>query len=217
MSEKREAVVILPGLWLPYWAMFRLRKRMAAAGYDAYVFRYHTVVSTLEQSAKELNEFLKEIDADTIHLVSQSLGGIVIRALFHYFPNQKPGRIVNFVPPHKGSYTASYFSRFVVMRWLLGKSIAQLLRGLPNHWKTPDREIGVIAGDWPIGLGMFLRNLPTPNDGVVAVVETMLPGLKEHRVVKVGHTPSVISKTVAGYIVRFLVDGSFPEQATGQR
>jgi hypothetical protein len=209
MSEKKEAVVILPGLWLPYWAMFLMRRRLAAAGLDAYVFRYHTVISTLEQSAKELDAFLKQIDADTIHLVSQSLGGIVIRAMFHYFPSQKPGRIVNFVPPHKGSYTAEYFSRFVVMRWLLGKSIAQLLRGLPNNWKTPEREIGIIAGDWPIGLGMFLRNLPKPNDGVVAVIETMLPGLKEHKVINIGHTPSVISKTVADNIQSFLQHGQF--------
>ena len=95
------------------------------------------------------------------------------------------------------------------MRWLLGKSIAQLLRGLPTQWKTPDREIGVLAGSWPIGLGMFIRSLPEPNDGVVAVVETMLPGLKEHKVVKVGHTPSVFSRVVSDNIRNFLENGKF--------
>lgn len=211
MSENKEAVVILPGLWLPYWAMFLMRNRLATAGFDAHVFRYHTVISTLEQSARELDAFLKEIDADTIHLVSQSLGGIVIRAMFHYFPNQKPGRIVNFVPPHKGSYTAAYFSRFALVRWLLGKSIAQLLRGLPSRWNTPPREIGIIAGDWPVGFGMFLKNLPAPNDGVVAVVETMLPGITQHKVIRVGHTPSVFSTTVAENVRSFLHDGEFLE------
>jgi pimeloyl-ACP methyl ester carboxylesterase len=209
MSEKTEAVVILPGLWLPYWAMFPMRRRLAAAGFDAYVFRYHTVIDSLEQSAKKLNAYLEAIDADVIHLVSQSLGGIVIRALFHYFPEQKPGRIVNFVAPHKGSYTAQWFSRFFVMRWLLGKSIAQLLRGLPAQWKTPEREIGVIAGTWPIGLGMLIWSLPKPNDGVVAVTETMLPGIKEHKVIGVGHTPSVFSKTVSDNIQHFLHNGQF--------
>ncbi len=209
MAKKREAVVILPGLWLPYWAMFLLRNRMKAAGYDAYVFRYHTVISPLEQSARKLDAFLREIDADVIHLVSQSLGGIVIRAMFHYFSKQKPGRIVTFVPPHKGSYAARFFSRWAIGRWLLGKSIAQLLRGLPDQWQTPDREIGVIAGDNRFGLGLLAPGLPKPNDGVVSVTETMLSGIKEHKVLRVGHTPSVFSENVAKNVIAFIGNGEF--------
>jgi pimeloyl-ACP methyl ester carboxylesterase len=209
MSDRREAVVILPGLWLPYWAMFLLKRRLRVAGYDAYVYRYHTVINSLEQSATKLNAYLQTIDADVIHLVSQSLGGIVIRALFNYFPQQKPGRIVTFVPPHMGSYTARFFSRCALGRLLLGKSIAQLLRGLPRQWKTPDREIGVIAGNKPLGLGLLVPGLPKPNDGVVSVTETMLPAIRDHITVATGHTPSVLSKLVASNINSFLGSGRF--------
>lgn len=209
MNNPKEAVVILPGIWLPYWLMFILRNRIESAGYDAQVFRYHSIIHSLEQNAARLDAFLKDIDADVIHLVSQSLGGIVIRAMFHYFPEQKPGRIVTFVPPHQGTYTGALFSRFWLGKLLVGKGIAELVRGNPRQWKTPLREIGVIAGDKRLGLGLLAPGLPKPNDGVVAVTETMLPGITDHIVLLVGHTPSVLSKAVAEKVVTFLGTGKF--------
>lgn len=209
MSNPKETVVILPGLWLPYWAMFILRRRIERAGYEAHVFRYHSVLHPLEQNAARLNVFLKDIDADVIHLVSQSLGGIVIRAMFQYFPEQKPGRIVTFVPPHMGAYTGWFYSRVALGRWLLGKGIMQLVRGGTRSWKTPLREIGVIAGDKRLGLGLLAPGLPKPNDGVVAVTETMLPGIADHIVLLVGHTPSIWSKAVAEKTITFLETGKF--------
>jgi len=209
VNNQKEAVVILPGLWLPYWAMYILRRRIERAGYTAHVFRYHTVIHSLEQNATRLNTFLKDIDADVIHLVSQSLGGIVIRAMFHYFPEQKPGRIVTFVPPHLGTYTGWYYSRFALGRSLLGKGVMQIVRGGIQSWKTPLREIGVIAGDKRLGLGLLAPGLPRPNDGVVAVTETMLPGIADHIVVLTGHTPSVWSKAVAVKVIAFLQSGYF--------
>ena len=209
MSNPKEIVVILPGLWMPYWAMFILRGRIERAGYDVYIFRYHSVFHSLEQNATRLDAYLKKIDADVIHLVSQSLGGIVIRAMFHYFPEQKHGRIVTFVPPHLGTYTGWFYSRIALGRWLLGKGIMQLVRGGIGSWKTPLREIGVIAGHKRLGLGLLAPGLPKPNDGVVAVAETMLPAIADHIVLLTGHTPSVWSKAVAKKIVMFLETGKF--------
>lgn len=209
MSSPKETVVILPGIWLPYWVMYILRNRIQDAGYEAHVFRYHSIIHSLEQNATRLDTFLKDTDADVIHLVSQSLGGIIIRAMFHYFPEQKPGRIVTFVPPHLGTYTGTLFSRFWLGRLLVGKGIMQLVRGGTRTWKTPLREIGVIAGDKRLGLGLLAPGLPKPNDGVVAVTETMLPGIADHIVLPTGHTPSVLSKLVAESTITFLETGKF--------
>lgn len=189
--------------------MFILRRRITDAGYDAHVFRYHSVFRSLEQNGTLLNTFLKKFDAEIIHLVSQSLGGIVIRAMFHYFPEQKHGRIVTFVPPHMGTYTGWFYSRIALGRWLLGKGIMQILRGGIDSWQTPLREIGVIAGDKRFGLGLLAPGLPRPNDGIVAVTETMLPGIADHVVLSTGHTPSVWSKKVAESVITFLATGKF--------
>lgn len=210
MNSKREAVVVMPGIWLPYWTMYLLKRRIARRGYDAYISRYHSVAYSLEQNAQRLDKFLKNIDADTIHLVSQSLGGIVIRAMFHYFPEQKPGRIVTFVPPHMGTYTGALFSRSVVGRLIIGKGILQLVRGIPKNWTLPEREFAVIAGNRPIiGMGLLAPGLPKPHDGVVSVNETLLPGITEHVVLPVGHTPSIISRLVADNVLSFLEKGKF--------
>jgi len=211
VNSQKEAVVILPGIWLPYWFMYCLRNRIRKAGYDAHVFRYHSIIHTLEQNSTRLNAFLKDIDADVIHLVSQSLGGIVIRAMFHYFPEQKQGRIVTFVPPHLGTCTGAFFGRFWLGRLLVGKGIMQLVRGGTRAWKTPLREIGVIAGEkrFGLGFGFLVLGLPKPNDGVVAVIETMLPGIADHIIVRTSHTPSVWSKAVAEKTITFLQTGKF--------
>ena len=38
----------------------------------------------------------------------------------------------------------------------------------------------MIAGTLGVGLGAIIENLPSPNDGTVAVEETRLPGIKDH-------------------------------------
>jgi len=85
----------------------------------------------------------------------------------------------------------------------------QIVRGGIRTWKTPLREIGVIAGDKRLGLGLLAPGLPKPNDGVVAVTETMLPGIADHIVVLTGHTPSVWSNAVAEKVLTFLKAGKF--------
>ena len=40
MSAKPEAVVLLAGLWLPWWVMLPLRRRLRRAGFAAHILRY---------------------------------------------------------------------------------------------------------------------------------------------------------------------------------
>jgi hypothetical protein len=76
------------------------------------------------------------------------------------------------------------------------------------------REIGMVAGRVPIGLGAMLAHMEGDHDGTVAVAETQLPGLADHCVVETSHTGLLLSADAARQVVHFLREGRF-EPAAG--
>lgn len=186
-----------------------LRRRLAHSGFNVYTFSYPSVNQNLLQNAERLQRFLVQLQHPTVHLVGHSLGGIVIRALFHQHPEQPPGRIVTLGSPHGGSYPASVLVKTAFGRKLTGHSIQQLLAGMPTHWESINRELGVIAGDTSIGMGRLFPRLPRPNDGVVSAVEAALPGATDSITLHVSHTAMVVSSEAAHQVCCFLKHGHF--------
>ena len=78
------------------------------------------------------------------------------------------------------------------------------------HQLPPGREVGVVAGCRPVGVGRVFGDFDGPSDGTVQVWETHLPGLADHRIVPVTHTGLVFSRDVAVLTSAFLADGHFP-------
>ncbi len=72
-----------------------------------------------------------------------------------------------------------------------------------------DRDVGSIAGTTAVGAGMALGILPEPNYGTVAVIETKLPGLRDHLTLPVTHTGLLVSPEVAAQTAYFLRHGRF--------
>jgi hypothetical protein len=78
------------------------------------------------------------------------------------------------------------------------------------------REIGVIAGSLPLGIGRVVApDLPAPSDGVVSVAETRLPAMRDHIVLNVSHAGMLISHAVARQICAFLREGAFEHRDEG--
>jgi len=151
----------------------------------------------------------ERLDVATVHLVGHSLGGLLARALFHYFPDQRPGRIVTLGSPHEGSEAAAHLRRSAFWRYLMGRSVAELLDGVPRGWVRPAREIGSVSGTRSLGLARFVyRGLPRPNDGLLTVGESALPGAG-HRALPVSHTGMLFSRRVADEVIAFLARGRF--------
>ena len=69
--------------------------------------------------------------------------------------------------------------------------------------------MGVIAGTRGLGVGRYVMDLPVPNDGVVALQETRLPGVSDRLELPLGHTRLVMSGEVADQCHAFLQQGSF--------
>lgn len=187
-----------------------MARRLRRQGFIVHVFSYASVRADLHANAARLAHFLDTLDADTVHLVGHSLGGIVIRALFHDHPRQKPGRIVTLAAPHGGCRVAQHLNGSSLWRTVMGKSVAQLLAGEMQRWVLPPREIGAICGTRSVGLGRLLyRGLPQPNDGLLTVKESALVAANEHLALPVSHTGMMFSRTVARQTAAFLSTGHF--------
>ncbi|MGH8630353.1 MAG: esterase/lipase family protein [Burkholderiales bacterium] len=204
----QEVVILVHGLWMNGMDMGLLRRRLARAGFRPVQFRYPSLRRPPHINAMQLHTFAQGLDAQTLHFVGHSLGGIVIRHLFFEYPDQRPGRVVTLGTPHHFSQAAGVLSRWPIGRLLLGKSTKNGLLGHAPPWPN-GRELGSIAGSLGLGMGMLIPGIPSPNDGTVAVDETRLPGMRDHRIFRVSHFGMLLSATVAGQIASFLKDGHF--------
>ena len=208
----REAVVFLHGLWMTGLEMTPLRRRIAAEGFQCHQFRYSSLLAAPEWNAARLDRFLRSVDADVVHLVAHSLGGLVVTHLFERYPMQRPGRVVMLGTPINGSRTAACMARTPLTRWLLGRSIRRGLLGGAPRWKA-GRELGMVAGNRGFGIGtLFCWALDTPNDGTVALAETRSPEISAHLAVPHGHFGMLWSEAVAGSVTAFLRWGDFSGQ-----
>ncbi|MHB8623590.1 MAG: esterase/lipase family protein [Sulfuricaulis sp.] len=209
-TDKPDTVVLVHGLWHSAYCLLPLARRLERQGFIARLYSYSSVGVGLRDNAERLARFLVELDADSVHLVGHSLGGILIRALFHFHPNQQSGRIVLLGTPHGGSQVAKFLSQFAFWRWAMGKSVADLLRGLANGWTPPMGEMGTISGSRSLGMGRMLYcRLAQPNDGLLTVEESTLAGVRDHVVLPVSHTGMLFSRTVAHQVNAFLRSGHF--------
>ena len=204
----KEAIILVPGLWMTGLDMSLIRKRLARADYTTRQFSYHSVRSTPIENAMDLHRFAQTVDYPVIHYVCHSLGGLIIRHLFNEYPDQRPGRVVTLSTPHKPSTAALTLSQFTSGRLILGKSTTRGLLGDVPPWCN-SHDLGVIAGNLRLGIGMIVPGITKPNDGTVAIEETKLENITDHIVMRVSHFGILISPRVSQQILYFIKHGVF--------
>ncbi len=220
----RTVVVYVHGLWLNGWESLLLRRRLSRELHcEARSFRYSSVSAGLRENARALATFLTQVRADTLHLVGHSMGGLMILELFEnslaaddnvarrtLLP---PGRVVLLGAPVRGSVAARNLAQWPLGRRILGLTAHEVL--LPERQRrwVGSRELGVIAGNVPVGFGRFMGPFAAPSDGTVLVEETYLDGAKEHLILRTTHSGMVYSTIVAQQVASFLGDGCFATKA----
>jgi len=203
------SVVTVHGLWMRATSMSVLRRRLEPHGFAFHAFAYRSVAESLATGVAALAAYVDAVPGETVHLVGHSLGGVLICAMLETHVPARIGRVVCLGSPLRGSRTAQRLARWPGGRQLIGRCLADLhARGGFSACRT-DVEIGGIAGRIPFGVGRLLGPFPEPNDGTVAVDETLVDGLKHHVVLPVSHVALLWSRRVAQQTEHFLEHGRF--------
>ncbi|MHB8346567.1 MAG: esterase/lipase family protein [Acidiferrobacterales bacterium] len=204
-----ETVILVKGLWVPVWTLGMLARRLRRCGYDVRPFAYRSVACSLRENAGLLNDFAGSLPGSVVHFVGYSLGGIVVEALFHDHPQQRPGRIITIGSPHQGSQAVATVAQCALGRFILGQSLRALAPRAPRRWPWPSRETGTIAGTLNVGLGRLLPGQTGPSDGTVRLIEAQLPEATDRISFPVSHFGLLTSAQVATAVCRFLDQGRF--------
>ena len=207
----KTAAIFVHGLWLNGAEFSLLRRRLARAhGFATHRFSYPTVRGSMDDAVQGLARFVQGIDADHIHFVGHSFGGLVLCRYFQRHPCERPGRVVILGSPLTGSKSARTVARYGLMRRMIGPLVnAELVQDTePRAWACQN-ELGIIAGTRAMGLGRLFTRFDEEFDGTVAVSETRLPGCKAHRALPVSHMGMLIDAGVARQVGSFLDTGDF--------
>ncbi|MEO6801262.1 MAG: alpha/beta hydrolase [Rhodanobacter sp.] len=206
-----EHVILLHGLWMRGFALSMLHHRLMEAGFRVHRFDYLSVAASEQRILDRLHGRMAGLadEAEVVHLVGHSLGGLLALRACGDADSLPPGRIVCLGSPLLGSAAARSFAGWGRGgEFLLGHNRHLLQQGF-ERWDGP-RQVGMIAGRTPLGLGAVLGHFDGEHDGTVAVEETRLPGLADHCVVESNHTSLLFSPEVARLVAGFLHEGHFP-------
>jgi len=204
-----ELVVLVHGIWMKGLEWRLMARRLRREGHEVRIFRYPSLGSAPADNARRLARFIAAAEAQRVHLVAHSLGGILVLHLLAADADLPPGRVVLIGTPAAGSRLARRLNAFLPGRWLLGRSVDQGLLGDVPAWRG-GRDLGIIAGDLSLGVGRLIGGVATPNDGTVAVEETRVQGATDFRIIHGSHLGLLFLADTATAVAHFLARGRFP-------
>lgn len=215
MSAQRETVVLVHGLYVHGLWMRLLEYWLEQSGYHTMNYSYPSMTRSPTENADDLQALLQRLDAPVVHFLAHSMGGLVVRYLFHNYPKQRPGRVVTLGTPHQGSYAARMMQGSG-LGFCVGRGLEGGLLGDAPAWTAPN-HLGSIAGTLNVGFGLLFPGMPEPSDGMVAVVETQLPGMTDHICLPVSHMQMLVDPAAVTQSCAFFATGRFHHPRHAQR
>jgi len=212
-----EHVYVVHGFGSNRLVMAGLCRFLEKNGYGVTNWGYNSISKAIPDIGKMLlAEIRKNNAADTVHFVTHSMGGLVVRAMLSEAKGDSSlpqiQRIVMLTPPNKGSELADFFSQFEILDWVLGPNLKHMRTdsaSLANNLPVPKgKEVGIIAG------ARFDREGYNPiidgdDDGFVSVGVTRLGTEKDFIVLPEGHVFIIHDKATQQNVLSFLRHGRF--------
>lgn len=210
-----ECVVLLHGLARTANSMDELEEALSTGGYRVvnigYPSRQETIDRLAEMAVEEGIAGCDQSSVETIHFVTHSLGGILVRYYLADTSIAKLGRVVMLAPPNQGSEVVDEWHDVPGYEWLNGPAGQQLGTGedsVPRALGPVDFTLGIIAGTRSIN-PILSQSLPNPDDGKVSVENTRVEGMADFIEMPYTHTFMMGAEPVIRQVQHFLRSGRF--------
>jgi triacylglycerol lipase len=214
-GQPGRCVLVLHGLARTRYSMQPLARYLAAHGYQVENVGYPSRRLPIETLAREvLPRALarcRRLAPTRIHVVTHSLGGILVRAYLAEQAVPELGRVVMLSPPNQGSEVVDRLRGLPGFGLYNGPAGLQLGTGpdsVPRGLGPVDFPLGIITGD-RCADPLLSRLLPKPNDGKVSVASARVEGMQDFLVVPYGHTTIMRQLPVMEQVLAFLGTGRF--------
>ena len=211
--KAEEVVILLHGLIRTSASMEVMEDALLEEAYSVHNIDYPSRHFPIEQLAKEVREQVETLteSEDTIHFVTHSMGGILVRTIQKEAPLENIGRVVMLSPPNQGSELADSLSDLRIYYWINGPAGDQLGTdpgGYINSLGPVDFELGVITGDRSIN---WINSIiiPGKDDGKVSIERAKVEGMKDYKVIHATHPYIMKNNEAVTATIRFLKSGSF--------
>ena len=216
VATASECVVLLHGLARTAMSMNKMQRELEEAGFLTanidYPSRDHTVEFLAEIAVTEgVTACRAHANVSSIHFVTHSLGGILVRQYLSEHDIDELGRVVMLGPPNQGSAAVEQLGDVPGFDWLNGPAGRQLGKGedsVPLRLGPANFELGIIAGNRTID-PITSAVLENPDDGRVSVADTRLEGMADFIVVEHSHAFMMRMRKPIELTLRFLRSGSF--------
>lgn len=190
-----------------------MEKKLSEHGYKVVNESYPSTNHDIKTLAEDyLPSFIEACpDSSTIHFVTHSLGGILVRQYLDVHPLEGLGKVIMLAPPNKGSEITDTMKDNVLYKTINGPAGMELgtdSTSVPNTLGPADFELGIIAGNNTVN-PILSTMLPNPDDGKVSVESTKLEGMSDHIEMSVSHTFILSDDDVIDQVLYFLKKGEF--------
>ncbi|MBR6056656.1 MAG: alpha/beta fold hydrolase [Victivallales bacterium] len=180
-------VVLIHGWGVRASSMQDLADELAERGFDAYSYDYPTSACSLSLHCEiflmKFRDLMKHLpDNETIHILTHSMGGLVMRGALAKMSSEECHRIRAFVmlgPPNHGSALAniSIIDNFNHSLKDMRPDSDSFVNNIPSPaWLPP---VGIIAGRFDGKVPLESTQLPAPLTYDLTVVNCTHPGLRK--------------------------------------